>query len=115
MEITVHRPYDAPDPATGRRVLVDGLWPRGVRKDDDRYDEWLPDVAPSAELRRWYGHEEDRFEEFVDRYGQELDQNPAVARLLAEDGRIVLLTATRDVDRSHAAVLARYLLDRDGG
>lgn len=93
------------------RVLVDRLWPRGVRKADLDYDDWEKDAAPSAELRRWYGHEPDRFAEFADRYRAELTRDPgapAVDRLRAsarDSGRLVLLTATRDVERSGAAVL----------
>lgn len=69
--VQVGRVYEQPDGAT-RRVLVDRLWPRGVRKDDPRVDAWLPQVAPSTELRRWYGHRAEAFEEFADRYAAEL-------------------------------------------
>jgi uncharacterized protein YeaO (DUF488 family) len=79
--VRVGRVYDAPSPGDGRRVLVDRLWPRGVRKDDPRIDEWLRDVAPSTGLRRWYGHEPSRFEEFAGRYAAELD-GPAQAEAL---------------------------------
>ena len=94
-----------------RRVLVDRLWPRGVQKAALDFDEWAKDAAPSSELRRWYGHEPGRFCEFSRRYRAELDDDPgasAVERLRAlarGHGRLVLLTATRDVERSGAAVL----------
>ena len=94
-----------------RRVLVDRLWPRGVQKAALDFDEWAKDAAPSSELRRWYGHEPGRFSEFSRRYRAELDDDPgasAVERLRAlarGHGRLVLLTATRDVERSGAAVL----------
>lgn len=112
------RVYDDPGRAPGQyRVLVDRLWPRGVRKEALDYDEWPKEVAPSSELRRWYGHEPTRFDEFKRRYRDELDQDPAaptVARLrhVAADQRLVLLTATRDVEHSGAAVLAGVLRGR---
>ena len=97
------------------RVLVDRLWPRGVQKAAADFDEWAKDAAPSADLRRWYGHEPERFGEFARRYKDELVRDPgasAVERLRAlagGRGRLVLLTATRDVEHSGAAVLADVL------
>jgi uncharacterized protein YeaO (DUF488 family) len=104
--------YDAGD-AQGTRVLIDGIWPRGVRKAEAPVDEWLRDVAPSAELRKWFGHDPERFAEFRERYRDELDEEPrrtALERLrnLAGQG-LTLLTATKDVEHSHAAVLAELL------
>jgi uncharacterized protein YeaO (DUF488 family) len=101
----------------GYRVLVDRLWPRGVTKADAALDEWLKDAAPSAELRRWYGHDVRRFDEFVRRYRAELRQPPAsvaVDRLieLADRETITLLTATRDVEHSGARVLQKHLSGR---
>ncbi len=115
--ITVARIYDEPA-GTGVRVLVDRVWPRGLRKDDARLDEWCKDVAPSTQLRRWYGHEPQRFAEFTRRYRDELDQaEPAAAlRHLREVARarpVVLLTATRNVELSQAAVLAELLREPD--
>ena len=112
---SVARIYD-PDPG-GYRVLVDRLWPRGVSKDAAALDEWARDVAPSGDLRRWYGHDPSRFEEFARRYGEELGAEPAatvVDHLLdvAADRRVVLLTATRDVALSAARVLADHLGQR---
>jgi uncharacterized protein YeaO (DUF488 family) len=112
-KLRVRRVYDEPDAADGARVLVDRVWPRGVRKDDAPWQRWLREVAPSTELRRWYGHDPDRFAEFADRYRAELaddEHADAVAELraLAEDG-VTLLTATKDVEHSHAAVLADTL------
>ncbi|MBX5466149.1 MAG: DUF488 family protein [Firmicutes bacterium] len=98
-----------------RRVLVDRLWPRGVRKDAGLFDEWCPEVAPSTALRRWYGHDPARFEEFARRYRAELealDGHPTLVHLraLAEGGRLALLTASRDVARSQVPVLRAFLL-----
>jgi len=112
--VTMRRIYDDPDPGEGRRVLVDRVWPRGIRKDADRFDEWLPDIAPSTQLRQWYGHDPSRFDEFRHRYLGELE-SPARAdarqrlRALARRGHMTLLTATRDLDHSQAAVLTEWL------
>lgn len=112
--IRVGRIYDAGDPLGGVRVLVDRLWPRGISKDRAALDEWCKDVAPSVELRRWYGHEPERFEEFSRRYRAELTQSERADALqhlrnLAQDKTMTLLTATRRSDISEAAVLAELL------
>jgi uncharacterized protein YeaO (DUF488 family) len=113
-DVRVRRVYDPPDPADGYRVLVDRLWPRGLSKSAAALDEWVKAVAPSDELRRWYGHEVDKFAVFQERYGAELrapERADALAHLrqLAESGPLTLLTATRDVEHSQAAVLAARL------
>jgi uncharacterized protein YeaO (DUF488 family) len=113
-EIRVRRVYDAPSPEDGARVLVDRVWPRGLRKDAARLDEWAKDVAPSAELRTWYRHDPARFDEFRQRYTAELAQpgpREAIGRLraLAGDQPVTLLTATRELNLSQAAVLAGLL------
>jgi uncharacterized protein YeaO (DUF488 family) len=112
--IQVRRVYDAPSPADGARVLVDRLWPRGLRKDAAHLTEWAKDVAPSTDLRTWYGHDPAKFDEFRVRYLDELagrSQRAELAKLraLAATGPMTLLTATRDVDISQAAVLAQIL------
>ena len=113
--VEVVRVYEDPGRRPGEhRVLVDRLWPRGVQKAALDIDEWAQEVAPSTELRRWYGHDPERFDEFARRYKAELDRDPgapAVERLMAVagSGHLVLLTATRDVERSGAAVLAEVL------
>jgi uncharacterized protein YeaO (DUF488 family) len=114
-DINLHRVCDDPD--SGYRVLVDRLWPRGVTKVDAALDEWLQDVAPSTELRRWYGHDVTRFEEFARRYRAELLRHPAsnAVQHLIEAARtrtITLLTATRDVEHSGARVLQERLTSR---
>ena len=113
--IEVRRVYDDPKGRRGeRRVLVDRLWPRGLAKSDLRIDWWAKELAPSTELRQWYGHDPDRFEEFARRYRDELSA-PELRRVAAEvleqarRGQVVLLTATRDVERSGARVLAERL------
>ncbi|WP_055482392.1 DUF488 family protein, N3 subclade [Sphaerimonospora mesophila] len=117
--IAVRRVYDAPESGDGARVLVDRIWPRGLRKEAAHLDEWLKDVAPSSELRKWYGHVPERFEEFRHRYLDELTdpaRRAAFDRLrgLCEEGPLTLLTATKDVAHSNAAVLADLLSERAG-
>ena len=113
-DVRVRRVYEHPAADDGRRLLVDRLWPRGLSKDAAHIDEWVKDVAPSDELRRWYGHEPERFEEFRRRYADEL-REPARAQALArieaaaQQGTVTLLTATKDAGLSQAAVLAERL------
>jgi len=114
IDVRVRRVYDPPAPEDGTRVLVDRIWPRGLTKEAARLGDWCKAVAPSEELRRWYGHDPERFEEFVGRYRAELaepERAEALAHLrrLAEGGTLTLLTATRRVDISNAAVLADVL------
>jgi len=113
-QVRARRVYEQPEPSDGRRVLVDRLWPRGLSKDRAHLDEWLKAVSPSDELRRWYGHEPARFAEFQRRYEAELEE-PERAEALrhlrdeARSGPLTLLTATRDLEHSEAAVLAQLL------
>jgi len=119
LDVRVRRVYDEPSAADGARVLVDRVWPRGLRKDALRLDDWLKDVAPSTELRKWYGHDPAKFGEFRRRYLGEFagsKQRAALGRLraLASEGPLTLLTATRDPDHSQAAVLAELLRAEPG-
>lgn len=117
-DVQLRRVYDPGEPGDlGYRVLVDRLWPRGVSKAGATLDEWLRDAAPSTELRRWYSHDQSRFEEFARRYRAELRRSPASAAVshlieLARRETIVLLTATRDVEHSGARVLQNHLTSR---
>jgi uncharacterized protein YeaO (DUF488 family) len=114
-DVRVRRVYEEPSAADGARILVDRIWPRGLRKDVIKLDDWAKDVAPSAELRTWYGHDQAKFAEFRQRYLRELTGSPQRAalgrlRALATAGRpLTLLTATKDVEYSQAAVLAQLL------
>ena len=112
--VRVRRIYDQPSADDGIRVLVDRIWPRGIRKDAAAIDEWLKDVAPSTELRTWYGHVPEKFAQFEARYRDELAQSAARTaldhlRTLAKRDALTLVTATKDVDHSQATVLARLL------
>jgi uncharacterized protein YeaO (DUF488 family) len=113
-EVRVRRVYDEPEDNDGVRVLVDRIWPRGMTKARAALDEWCKDVAPSTELRKWYSHDPAKFEEFRHRYGAELKQAERAQALqhlrdLAADRRLTLLTGSKDVDISEAAVLAAIL------
>jgi uncharacterized protein YeaO (DUF488 family) len=112
--VRLRRIYDEPEDDDGIRVLVDGLWPRGVSKARADLDEWCRSVAPSAELRSWYAHDPAKFAEFADRYRRELDDTERASALrrlrdLAAGHRITLLTATKNPETSQAAVLVELL------
>jgi len=116
-EPEVRRIYHDDAGGAGYRVLVDRLWPRGIKTADANLDEWLKNAAPSAELRRWYGHDPERFTEFARRYRAELRRQPAsdaVDHLLRVGSiqPLVLLTATGDVEHSGAWVLRDHLASR---
>ncbi len=116
--IRLRRAYDAPGPGDGRRFLVDRLWPRGVRKEAVALEGWLKELAPSDDLRRWFGHEPDRFEAFADRYRRELDAHPEAAAPLLEaarEGNVTLVFAARDEDHNNAVVLRAWLEERLDG
>lgn len=113
-EVRLRRVYEEPQPGGGTRVLVDRLWPRGLARQQARIDTWLKAVAPSDGLRRWYGHDPARFDEFSCRYLDELadpERGQALRQLreMAAAGPVTLLTATRDLAHSQAAVLSRLL------
>lgn len=115
--IELVRVYDdgAKDAGTGRRFLVERLWPRGVRKDALPMDGWLKDVAPSTELRKWFGHDPQRWDEFRRRYAAELDQHPAAWEPLAQAARddgVTLLYSSRDTEHNNAVALREFLAER---
>lgn len=113
-DVNVRRAYDEPGAEDGARVLVDRIWPRGLSKERADLDEWCRTVAPSTELRKWYAHDPERFEEFGRRYRTELaepERAEALVHLreLAAHGPLTLITATKDAAISEAAVLADIL------
>lgn len=104
--------YDDPAGSDGYRILVDRLWPRGVSKDDATLDEWIRDAGPSTELRRWFGHDPSRFDEFADRYRAELKGSEALAQLasrLREHPVVTLVYSARDTEHNQAVVLRDLL------
>ena len=113
--LRIARVYDEAGPDDGTRVLVDRLWPRGLHTDDPRVGRWCKEVAPSTELRRWYGHDPQRHAEFVRRYRAELARMTAALddlRALAAGGQVTLVTATRHLEESHLPVLQKVLEER---
>ncbi len=117
--VQIRRAYDLPRDDDGRRVLVDRLWPRGLSKQRAHLDEWCKQIAPSTELRQWYRHDPERYQEFARRYRTELDEPEHAAALahlreLAADGPLTLITATKRSDISEAAVLADLLAGGSG-
>jgi uncharacterized protein YeaO (DUF488 family) len=112
MDVRVKRVRARPSKDDGRRVLVDRLWPRGVSQEKAELDEWLPDVAPSDELREWFGHDPQRFDEFRRRYVDELRERRGMLtdlRRVARSGTLTLLFAAKDEERNNAVVLADVL------
>lgn len=110
--IQIKRAYEPPTPSDGTRVLVDGLWPRGVRKEAARIDAWRRDLAPSASLRTWYGHDPAKFDRFRTRYRAELAPHAeALGELarLGQRGTLTLVFGARDAEHSNAAVLKELL------
>ncbi len=114
-EIHVKRAYDPPSAGDGVRVLVDRLWPRGLKRQDVKFDLWLKDIAPSAELRRWFGHDPARWPEFERRYRAELASNAALDKLLAlatQSTTLTLLFGAKDTEHNNAIVLQQSLQAR---
>lgn len=112
MKIVIKRAYDAPAETDGYRVLVDRLWPRGIKKELLALDEWCKDVAPSTELRQWFGHEPEKFEEFSARYEEELHRSAEPNELLKRatgNSQLTLVYAAHDPQVNHARVLQSYL------
>ena len=114
MEIDLKRAYDLPADDDGCRVLVDRVWPRGVKKEELRLEEWMKEIAPSAALRKWFGHDPEKWPEFVERYFSELEEQHGseVKRLkeIARKGRLTLVFGARDRERNNAVALRDYLL-----
>ncbi len=117
VDVEIARVYDDVVTGSAQRILVDRLWPRGIARADAPFEIWMKDVAPSTELRKWYGHKPERFDEFARRYRQELGREPAREALeqlhaRSAEGLLVLVTATKDFERSGAAVLRDVLAGR---
>ena len=110
--IAIKRAYDKPSPQDGVRILIDRLWPRGVSKAKLKVDAWPRELTPSTALRKWYGHEPSRFAEFRRRYRAELGEHKDqldVLRAMVKGRSATLITATREVDLSHAVVMREML------
>lgn len=116
--IRTKRAYDEPEPEDGRRVLVDRIWPRGVSKEEAELDEWRREVAPSDELREWFDHDPDRWEEFRRRYAEELAEKPDAWRDMLEAARgeepLTLVYGASDREHNNAVALQSFLRGRLG-
>lgn len=113
IEVRIKRAYEAPSSHDGTRILVDRLWPRGVKKSDASISRWMKDVAPSSELRKWFGHDPARWEEFRRRYESELaGKRELLGELknLAKEGPLTLVYSAHDEDHNQAVVLRDTLL-----
>ncbi|MFN3532798.1 MAG: DUF488 domain-containing protein [Candidatus Brocadia sp.] len=111
----IKRVYEKPDESDGIRVLVDRLWPRGIKKEDARIDYWMKEIAPSDNLRKWFGHKEDRWEEFKSRYFEELkEKNDLLKQLmdLGEKKKVTLLYGAKDTEKNNAQALLELLKKR---
>jgi uncharacterized protein YeaO (DUF488 family) len=117
-DVLLKRAYEPPDRNDGRRILVDRLWPRGVSKIEAAIDDWLKDLAPSTELRKWFGHDPARWDEFQRRYAKEIHGHPdllAHLRKLAREGPVTLVYSAHDELHNDAVVLRDVLLGRRAG
>ncbi len=113
--IRIKRAYEEPEKKDGYRILVDRLWPRGVSKHEAAFDEWAKDLAPSAELRKWFGHDPNLWGEFQKRYRAELKKNSEVDTFIEqhEDKKVITLVyGAKDEAHNHALVLQQYLMER---
>lgn len=116
--IYLKRAYEKPAAQDGFRVLVERLWPRGLRKEAAALDLWLQDIAPSSELRRWFGHDPAKWEEFCRRYWSELAERPAAVKLLCEklrEGQVTLVYGSRDQEHNAAVALKMFLENQGFG
>jgi uncharacterized protein YeaO (DUF488 family) len=112
MSIHLKRAYDAPETSDGYRVLVDRLWPRGISKEDIKIDLWLKEIAPSGDLRKWFGHDPEKWNEFKKRYFKELDDRPDVVKQLADkvnQGPVTLVFAAKDEEFNNAVAIKEFL------
>ena len=114
--IMTKRAYDSPLHGDGLRILVDRLWPRGIKKEDLAIDCWIKEISPSDELRRWFAHKPERWTQFVERYFQELEENKACWEQVlkkADGHRVTLLYSARDTEHNNAVALKQYLDSKD--
>jgi uncharacterized protein YeaO (DUF488 family) len=110
--LKIKRVYDPASPEDGKRILIDRLWPRGLKKEEVRIDEWLKEIAPSDELRKWFSHDPSKYQEFKKRYTKELEQKRELVeqiRNLAKKGTVTLLFSAKDTEHNNATALKELL------
>ena len=114
MLLGVKRVYDKRDITDGKCILVDGLWPRGVKKSTQNVDSWMKEVAPSAELRKWFAHEPDKWEEFKEKYRGELSSNKSFKELLelVKNTDVTLIYSAKDTEHNNALALFEFLKEK---
>ena len=112
MKVKIKRVYEEPKKSDGKRILVDRLWPRGLRKAEVKVDLWLKEIAPSTALRKWFSHEPSKWEEFKKRYSVELENNNEQISLLereVSEGKVTLVYGAKDQEHNGAVVLREFL------
>ena len=112
--LKIKRVYDDISQQDGKRVLVDGVWPRGIKKEDLEHDEWMKDIAPSTDLRKWFNHDADKWDEFKKRYKKELKDHKEDLKQLKEDSdghNVTLLFAAKDEEHNQAVVIKEFIED----
>lgn len=112
MPISLKRVYEKPGLKDGKRILVERLWPRGLKKDEAKIDEWLREVAPSTELRKWFGHDPAKWDEFKERYWKELDKKKDIISKLAKErleNKVTFVFAAKDQQHNNAVALKEYI------
>ena len=112
MNVQIKRVYEEPSTSDGKRILIDRLWPRGLTKEKAKVDLWLKDIAPSTELRQWFGHDPSKWNEFKKRYHDELKKNCEIIVKLIEQlktGKVTLVYGAKDEEHNDAVVLKEYL------
>ncbi len=110
--LKLKRVYDEVSQQDGKRILVDGVWPRGIKKEDLEHDEWYTDIAPSTDLRKWFDHDPDKWEEFKNKYKKELKNNEELIDKIKEDAdghNVTLLYAAKDTEHNQAVVIKEYI------
>ena len=115
MPVRIKRVYEQPDKEDGTRILVDRLWPRGLTKEKASVALWLKEIAPSTELRKWFGHDPDKWKTFEARYRAELEKNEQQLSLLRQEmakGQVTLLYGAKDQEHNDAVVLQKYLIEK---
>ena len=114
--LSIKRIYAPAEPADGYRILIDRLWPRGIKKEDAQVDEWAKSVTPTTSLRQWFGHKEENYAEFAERYRAELNHNPAASdfayyiRMMLTDTPVTLLYGAKSETCNHAIILRDWIL-----
>jgi uncharacterized protein YeaO (DUF488 family) len=112
--IKIKRIYDRASPEDGKRIYIDRLWPRGMRKEEVKIDEWLKEISPSDALRKWFGHDPSKYEEFKRRYTKELEKHPEIIEKIRKEGKkgtVSLLFSAKDVEHNNATVLREILTE----